>query len=191
MPSVFRTLNEYRLVYIPDHPRTLRGTGYEGYVYEHIIVAEHMLGRSLRQNEVVHHLDFDRSNNLMLNLLVLETTQHTKLHEWLASGAPGWKHPGENRVNSRKATGRQIYCLGCAALLSKRQKKFCSKKCSASVKQRRKVTRPSKEQLAMDLACLSWCAVGRKYGVTDNAIRKWAKAYGLSKPTLSQAQSTL
>jgi hypothetical protein len=27
-----------------------------------------------------------------------------------------------------------------------------------------------------------WCAVGRKYGVTDNAIRKWVRAYERERP---------
>jgi hypothetical protein len=41
----------------------------------------------------------------------------------------------------------------------------------------RKVTRPSYEQLEQDLAHMSWLAVGRKYGVTDNAVRKWMRWY--------------
>jgi len=41
---------------------------------------------------------------------------------------------------------------------------------------RRKVTRPSKEQLLDDLKKMSWLAVGRKYGVSDNAVRKWMKS---------------
>jgi len=26
---------------------------------------------------------------------------------------------------------------------------------------------------------MSWCAIGRKYKVSDNAVRKWARKYGL------------
>lgn len=44
---------------------------------------------------------------------------------------------------------------------------------------RRIVSRPDKFQLAKEIACSSFCAVGRKYGVTDNAIRKWCKLYDL------------
>jgi transposase-like protein len=29
------------------------------------------------------------------------------------------------------------------------------------------------------LSGMPWCAVGRKYKVTDNAVRKWAKQYGV------------
>jgi hypothetical protein len=41
----------------------------------------------------------------------------------------------------------------------------------------RKVPRPTYEQLKEDLAHMSWLAVGRKYGVTDNAVRKWMRWY--------------
>jgi transposase-like protein len=42
---------------------------------------------------------------------------------------------------------------------------------------RRKVERPSHEQLLADLESMSYCAVGRKYGVSDNAVRKWLRWY--------------
>lgn len=54
---------------------------------------------------------------------------------------------------------------------------FCSVKCVQ--KGRRKVKRPSKKVLERELAETNYCAVGRKYSVSDNAVRKWAKAYGL------------
>lgn len=54
---------------------------------------------------------------------------------------------------------------------------FCSPYCSAA--SRRKVNRPSKDQLKADIAAMSWLAIGRKYNVSDNAIRKWAKQDGL------------
>lgn len=41
----------------------------------------------------------------------------------------------------------------------------------------RKVVRPSYEQLRDDLAQSTFVAVGRKYGVTDNAVRKWLRCY--------------
>lgn len=180
MPAIFRKLNKYTCVYMPQHPRALKGTGYEGYVYEHIIVAEHVMNRPLRLTEEIHHLDFDRSNNQLDNILVLEKSQHTKLHMWLRNGAPGWKHSGSNRVNSGKSKEKtSIYCLGCAKLLSRKQTKFCSKQCAGRAESRRKVKRPGCSQLKKDLAKLSWGAVGRKYGVSDNAVRKWARSYGL------------
>lgn len=42
---------------------------------------------------------------------------------------------------------------------------------------RRKVERPTKEQLEEQLKTESWLALGKKYGVSDNSIRKWARSY--------------
>jgi prophage antirepressor-like protein len=41
----------------------------------------------------------------------------------------------------------------------------------------RKVSRPSYEQLLKDTRVMSMVKVGQKYGVSDNAIRKWIKGY--------------
>lgn len=45
------------------------------------------------------------------------------------------------------------------------------------VPDRRKVERPSYEQLMADVASMSFLAIGRKYGVSDNAVRKWIRWY--------------
>lgn len=57
----------------------------------------------------------------------------------------------------------------------KYKRKFCSEKCSRL--NSRRVERPSKEQLEKDLSEMSFLKVGKKYGVSDNAIRKWLKGY--------------
>jgi hypothetical protein len=43
--------------------------------------------------------------------------------------------------------------------------------------EQRKVPRPPYETLVEDKKKLGWAAMGRKYGVSDNAIRKWFKIY--------------
>jgi hypothetical protein len=41
----------------------------------------------------------------------------------------------------------------------------------------RRVNRPPFEILKAEIEQLGYTAVGRKYGVSDNAVRKWMKAY--------------
>jgi hypothetical protein len=41
----------------------------------------------------------------------------------------------------------------------------------------RKVERPSYDVLMQEIAETSFLAVGKKYGVSDNAVRKWVKTY--------------
>ena len=50
----------------------------------------------------------------------------------------------------------------------------------------RKVPRPSHDQLMEDLSTMIYCAVGRKYGVSDNAIRKWIRWYEEARPASSE-----
>jgi transposase-like protein len=42
---------------------------------------------------------------------------------------------------------------------------------------RRKVSRPDLETLLNDIEELGYLGTGRKYGVSDSAIRKWIKTY--------------
>lgn len=58
-----------------------------------------------------------------------------------------------------------------------RSQKSCSVECN-SIKQR-KTVRPSKEELEDMIQKFSWVYIGRIYCVSDNAIRKWAKKYGI------------
>lgn len=55
--------------------------------------------------------------------------------------------------------------------------KYCSVKCSANSK--RKVKRPSKNKLQKLLKEYACVKVASMYGVSDNAVRKWAKQYGI------------
>ncbi|PIS11793.1 MAG: hypothetical protein COT73_02000 [Bdellovibrio sp. CG10_big_fil_rev_8_21_14_0_10_47_8] len=58
-----------------------------------------------------------------------------------------------------------------------KRRKYCSTECSR--KAHRKVERPSKEVLQKEIETTSILATGRKYGVSDNTVRKWARAYGI------------
>ncbi len=65
-----------------------------------------------------------------------------------------------------------------------REQRYCSRACgSASPRSRaatvapRRIERPPEVQLREDVAALGYSAVGRRYGVSDNAIRKWLRFY--------------
>lgn len=60
--------------------------------------------------------------------------------------------------------------------------RYCSQQCVKA--SQRRVARPTVEQLAEDIRTMSWIAIGKKYGVSDNAIRKWARSCGLLPPTV-------
>jgi len=61
---------------------------------------------------------------------------------------------------------------------------YCSRVCylSAVTDNRRKLLKPSKEKLKELLWEKPTSHIAKDYGVSDNAVAKWAKGYGLSKP---------
>ncbi len=74
--------------------------------------------------------------------------------------------------NSRK----KYNCQKCGKETT-RKRKYCNICCQEnnSLYQRKVKNRPSKEQLLKEIKETNYCAVGRKYGVSDNAVRKWLK----------------
>jgi len=65
-------------------------------------------------------------------------------------------------------------CSVCGNNRKSKNSEICS---NCHNKKQRKVERPSKEVLLQDIKELGYCGTGRKYGVSDNAIRKWLKNY--------------
>jgi hypothetical protein len=53
--------------------------GNHGWVPEHTLVAEHLIG-PLEENEVVHHIDFNGKNNLVKNLKIWDSKEHQSFH---------------------------------------------------------------------------------------------------------------
>lgn len=147
---------------------------FKDYELEHRIVAENMLGRKLKEGEVVHHLDSNRANNSPDNLLVLSGPMHNKLHTWLDK---------YTLVPSEKQKERiELGCVRCLSCNFPIAPEFiyCSPECGNSA--RRKVERPSKEELSQKLWEKPTTHIAEEYGVSDKAISKWAKAYEIEKP---------
>lgn len=139
-----------------------------GTMLEHRYVAEKSLGRQLQTGEVVHHIDGNPSNNTANNLIVFASlTDHTRFH---ATGKL------EKQLDGTYTSPENLIpCKVCQKLT--KNKKYCSNICMRFGT--RHVERPDKQTLASDISSMSWSAIGRKYGVSDNSIRKWAKYYGL------------
>lgn len=64
------------LIYKPKHPKSNSG----GYIYEHRIVAEKIIGRILKNVEIVHHLDGNNKNNSKENLMITNRSNHARIH---------------------------------------------------------------------------------------------------------------
>lgn len=67
--------NGYLVCKKPDHPRANK----DGFVFEHILVAESMLGRPLEPEEVVHHYGEKTDNSKII--VCKDRAQHNMLHQ--------------------------------------------------------------------------------------------------------------
>lgn len=75
---------------------------------------------------------------------------------------------------------KPISCSDCTKEIQKNKTGLCNdclNKQKYESKSQRKVERPSYEQLLEEVKTLNYVNTGKKYGVSDNTIRKWIKMY--------------
>lgn len=77
-------------------------------------------------------------------------------------------------------------CALCSATFrpNRSSQRYCSAVCGTRHPRKgtpnpalRRVERPPYEQLLREIAATSYLAIGRRYGVSDNAVRKWVRQY--------------
>lgn len=171
-PHRYRISKGYRYIYAPDSPSVAKTGSYKGYVFEHRYVMEKHLGRALTKNEHIHHIDFNKLNNNISNLMLLTNREHTRLHHLikeyqLFNGVDSYRKCidcGEELSYKEHSKSKVLRCRKCATLHS------------------RKVLRPTKEELAYDVYHHTYLSLSSKYGVSTNAIKKWMRSYGIPIP---------
>jgi hypothetical protein len=104
----------------------------------------------------LHHKDGDRWNNLLENLLIVCCNCHAQTK-------------GYSKNNIEKIE-KKYHCLYCGGEKSKESP--CCIKCS-NINKRKILNRPDKDTLLKEVEINGYVKTGKKYGVSDNAIRNW------------------
>lgn len=89
-------------------------------------------------------------------------------------------YKGKNVKSFKNVQEIQNKCIKCQVNIDKNATR-CDK-CARF--EQRKIIRPSYEQLIDDKNKMTFTAIGRKYNVTDNTIRKWIRLYERDKVTV-------
>jgi hypothetical protein len=122
---------------------------------------ENHLGRILDPKEVVHHKD--ELNNDISNLEVMDPKKHVQHHRPPLS---------------------TYTCDTCGTEFESKKKKhvkvYCSRKCYKI--SCNKTLRPTKEELSTLVWQHPTSRLAEHFGVSDNAVAKWCKKYGIDKP---------
>jgi hypothetical protein len=73
-----RLRNGRVMIYAPAHPRASAGGG--RYVFRYVLTIEKYLGRFLSDDEIVHHINGDHTDDRLENLQVMTRGEHNQLH---------------------------------------------------------------------------------------------------------------
>lgn len=172
-------MGKYLCEFAPDNPRAT----VEGYVYTHVLMAEKKLGRYLTPEECVHHVDGDKYNNDLDNLMVFKTkADHSAFHKGVKAVQDGdvWSCP-DKKINHKEL------CPVCNKNYKDSQANMCIQ-CWNENKHifvkynsayNHTTNRPSRQELKDKIRVGNFLQVGKEYGVSDNAVRKWCKFYNL------------
>ena len=127
---------KYKRIFMPGHPTSTA----DGWMKEHRYMAELKLGRLLKPEEVVHHIDENKFNNDQDNLMVFKTNaDHSAFHKGYDAILDGDVYWCPDKMEE------YIICSSCNTNLMHRQSKMCSY--CKHLLERKVADRPTKEEL--------------------------------------------
>lgn len=167
-------MGKYLAVTRIGHPKSTK----EGAVYIHVLQAEKQLGRYLNTEECVHHIDGDKYNNDIDNLMVFKTiSDHVYFHH--NSNIPLKCYNGVWEVDEEYKKNKTVYRTKLCPVCNEN---FCvssAKKCLKCHREEEAKRVPERTDIKQMVRKDSFESLGRKLGVSGKAISKWCIKYNL------------
>jgi hypothetical protein len=141
--------------------------------------------RGRRMGLILDHVNGVRDDNRLENLRIVCPNCAATLET----------HCGANKNGTaRLPSTRQCALCGDQFRPKYWNNRYCSGRCGTHGRQQlgvpqpggRRVTRPPGKQLLAEVLEMGYLAVGRKYGVSDNAVRKWLRQYEREKAIIER-----
>lgn len=126
----------------------------------------------------IEHINGDNTDNRIENLELLCPNCHAQTSTYRGKNIVK-KQKSFKKTKKEKIIKKKFYCNNCNCEITGSGKSSLCIKCYH--KNNRKVERPGKEQLEIDIKSMPILQIGKKYNVSDNAIRKWLFNYKLFK----------
>ena len=136
------------------------------------------LGQKLHFQDVRESIDETEAEERFISVLVFDSLESRDRWHKTPLVLRQLVNNGDGSYGCQVAHGT---CLCCGKLLtSSGQDTYCSQKCSQLAS--RRTVRPFKEELEKIIWTKPTTHIAKESGVSDKAVEKWCKAYGIEKP---------
>ena len=153
--------NKYYVFCDKKHPLVNKS----GWVYYHRHVMSMKIGRWLKTEEHVHHIDGNRMNNELSNLELLSVQEHMAKH-----------YPTSKRFKKCKGCKKYTVRTGADAF----KHRYCSNECWEKFKC--KIVWPTVDEMRGMVFTIPMMSISKKLGVSDVAVKKFCKRNGIETP---------
>jgi len=170
-------LNNNKNRKFPNKSIPLEEVMIENSTYSRKNLKERLLNENILENKCVicNQLPIHNKKKLVMVLDHINGKNNDHRKENLRLLCPNCNSQQETFCGKNKRK-KHYYCGECGKSIKSKHSKLCHSCHSKNMDHisiRKVKDRPSVEQLLKEIEESNYCAVGRKYGVSDNAVRKW------------------